>query len=143
MSDLNLNAESVESTQNSEPNERERLGNSGSSIVVSPPRNAANDDNVGVNDVIEVGGGGDGIENENGAAITTELFNGRGVGVDFGNSQRQEKLPSEIGQEISDGEVQGNIRRRRGPRSRSSQNKGITFYRRTERRESHSWYFKL
>ncbi|XP_021692156.2 uncharacterized protein LOC110673353 isoform X2 [Hevea brasiliensis] len=144
MSDVTLNAESVESTQNSEQKEGERLGNSDSSIV-SLLRDAANDNNKVVDDIVEVGGGGNGIENENDAAVTTELSlgsNGREVGKDFGNYQgqaRQENLSFEIGQEISGGEVQGNIRRRRGPRSKSSQNRGVTFYRRTERWESHSW----
>ncbi|KAF2319929.1 hypothetical protein GH714_020613 [Hevea brasiliensis] len=68
--------------------------------------------------------------------------NGREVGRDSGNSQRQEgqeNVLSAIGQEISGGEVQGKIRRRRGPRSRSSQYRGVTFYRRTGRWESHIW----
>ncbi|KAJ9158975.1 hypothetical protein P3X46_024511 [Hevea brasiliensis] len=144
MSYLNLNAESLESTQNSVPKEGERLGNSDSSIV-NPSRDGDNDNNKGVDHMVEVGGGRDESKNDNDAAVATELFlgtNGREVGRDSGNSQRQEgqeNVLSAIGQEISGGEVQGNIRRRRGPRSRSSQYRGVTFYRRTGRWESHIW----
>ncbi|KAF2319942.1 hypothetical protein GH714_020785 [Hevea brasiliensis] len=105
MSYLNLNAESVESTQNSVPKEGERLGNSDSSIV-NPSRDGDNDNNKGVDHMVEVGGGRDESKNENDAAVATELFlgtNGREVGRDCGNSQRQEgqeNVSSEIGQEI-------------------------------------------
>lgn len=133
MSDINLNAESVESTLNSD------------SLIINPSRDAANGNNKGVDDIVEVGGDGNGIENENDTAVTTEHFpgsNGRGVSRDSHGQPPEENLSFEIEQTISGGEVQGNIRRRRGPRSRSSLYRGVTFYRRTGRWESHIWYLE-
>ncbi|XP_065866365.1 ethylene-responsive transcription factor RAP2-7 isoform X2 [Euphorbia lathyris] len=108
-------------------------------------------------DILKVDGGGN--ENGNGAAVTKEFFpvsNGIiGVGGDYGNcvpqgaqgpSRNWIDLSFERQQEIGHGEVrvmqtpsQQVKKSRRGPRSRSSQYRGVTFYRRTGRWESHIW----
>ncbi|KAJ9188918.1 hypothetical protein P3X46_000268 [Hevea brasiliensis] len=105
-------------------------------------------------DILKVGSGG-GNENENVAVETKEFFpvsSGKGVGRYNGNSFGQGSsrdwidLSFERQQDIGDGEVRvvqppsQQVRKsRRGPRSRSSQYRGVTFYRRTGRWESHIW----
>nr|APQ47457.1 AP2/ERF domain-containing transcription factor [Vernicia fordii] len=110
-------------------------------------------------DILKVGSGGGG-ENENDAVMTKELFpvsdgKGMGIGDNYGNSVGQAgqgssrnwiDLSFERLQDIGDGEVrviqppsQQVKKSRRGPRSRSSQYRGVTFYRRTGRWESHIW----
>ncbi|KAF2321881.1 hypothetical protein GH714_003348 [Hevea brasiliensis] len=184
MLDLNLNAESSESIQNSDSvalmekyqyQYPEGSGTSNSSIVnadVSSNEDscstractcdASNSSNNNTSsmftfnfDMLKVGGGGGGNENENVAVVTKEFFpvsNGKGVGGGYGNSFGQGSSrnwidPSfERQQDIGDGEVrvvqpplQQVKKSRRGPRSRSSQYRGVTFYRRTGRWESHIW----
>ncbi|KAL5581164.1 hypothetical protein UlMin_013606 [Ulmus minor] len=105
-------------------------------------------------DILKVGGGDDGV-------VTKEFFpiSGGGVGEeneDFRDWQGQSSSASssarknwiELGFDQS---VAGEVRivqqpqptpvkkSRRGPRSRSSQYRGVTFYRRTGRWESHIW----
>lgn len=58
-----------------------------------------------------------------------------GVGPDHG-PQRMEVQPQQ--QQVP--QAQAKNKSRRGPRSRSSQYRGVTFYRRTGRWESHIWY---
>ncbi|XP_037495169.1 ethylene-responsive transcription factor RAP2-7 isoform X2 [Jatropha curcas] len=116
-------------------------------------------------DILKVGvggncGRGNEDENENDAVVTKEFFpvcgNGKGVGGDYANSLGQAgqgssrnwiDLSFEKQQDIGDREVrviqqpppQQVKKSRRGPRSRSSQYRGVTFYRRTGRWESHIW----
>ncbi|KAG8655308.1 ethylene-responsive transcription factor RAP2-7 isoform X3 [Manihot esculenta] len=107
--------------------------------------------------ILKVGGGAV-TENENVALETKEFFpvgNRKEVGGDYGNSIGQGTsrnwidLSFERKQDIGNGEVrevrvvqppaQHVKKSRRGPRSRSSQYRGVTFYRRTGRWESHIW----
>ncbi|XP_043817875.1 ethylene-responsive transcription factor RAP2-7 isoform X4 [Manihot esculenta] len=185
MLDLNLNAESSESIQNSDSvalmdkyqyQYPEGSGTSNSSIVNADV--SSNDDSCSTRactgdasnssknntssmftfnfDILKVGGGGGGgNENETVAAVTKEFFplsNGKGVAGDYGNffgqgsSKNWIDLSFERRHDIGDGEVrkvqpplQQVKKSRRGPRSRSSQYRGVTFYRRTGRWESHIW----
>nr|XP_009804919.1 PREDICTED: AP2-like ethylene-responsive transcription factor TOE3 isoform X1 [Nicotiana sylvestris] len=60
------------------------------------------------------------------------------AGVKFYPSETSGNLPLGKGTELSQ-QVQPMKKSRRGPRSRSSQYRGVTFYRRTGRWESHIW----
>ncbi|KAK8584521.1 hypothetical protein V6N13_138483 [Hibiscus sabdariffa] len=107
--------------------------------------------------ILKVGSGGSGNEN-NGApvVVTKELFPVKGVGADIrgtegqssGNCTNYNKWIdlSYEGKEVGHPQVtqqqpsQTAVKKsRRGPRSRSSQYRGVTFYRRTGRWESHIW----
>ncbi|KAJ8768673.1 hypothetical protein K2173_023577 [Erythroxylum novogranatense] len=103
-------------------------------------------------DILKVGGGEDENEKEN-DGLVTEFFpvnNGKNVrGVDYGVSGNSMDLSFERQKEIAGGgevrvmqqasQSQQVKKSRRGPRSRSSQYRGVTFYRRTGRWESHIW----
>ncbi|XVF68634.1 hypothetical protein PTKIN_Ptkin11bG0017100 [Pterospermum kingtungense] len=105
-------------------------------------------------DILKVGSGG-GSECQNAAAAvpvaTKELFlaNGVGDGQSSGNSNNNNNKWMDLSFERKEaGDLQVTQQQqpsqtvkksRRGPRSRSSQYRGVTFYRRTGRWESHIW----
>ncbi|EEF32153.1 ethylene-responsive transcription factor RAP2-7 isoform X2 [Ricinus communis] len=91
-------------------------------------------------DILKVGN----EENENGAVIgTKELFpveNGHGIDLSFERQQQQQEIIGVGGEvRVMQQPLQQVKKSRRGPRSRSSQYRGVTFYRRTGRWESHIW----
>ncbi|XP_058729852.1 ethylene-responsive transcription factor RAP2-7-like isoform X2 [Vicia villosa] len=90
----------------------------------------------GSNDVVTkeffpVTGGGEGLSN-NWKLQTTSSFPIRNGSVDLSFDQREEMKFVQPPQQQAK-------KSRRGPRSRSSQYRGVTFYRRTGRWESHIW----
>ncbi|XP_061363173.1 ethylene-responsive transcription factor RAP2-7-like isoform X2 [Gastrolobium bilobum] len=176
MLDLNLNADSTDSTQNGDSpvllgnfpegswNQMAESGTSNSSVV-----NADGSSNCGgdedscstrVDDVFTFNFDILKVEGGNGV-VTKELFPviGGGKGEDEGGSgnwqgQATSSFPPRNGlvdllydRQGGNGEVkkvqvqvqQRAKKSRRGPRSRSSQYRGVTFYRRTGRWESHIW----
>uniref|UniRef100_A0A2P2MS35 Ethylene-responsive transcription factor RAP2-7 isoform X2 n=1 Tax=Rhizophora mucronata TaxID=61149 RepID=A0A2P2MS35_RHIMU len=175
MLDLNLYAESAESSQNSDsadlPEKHRQFphpegsGTSNSSIVNADA--TSNDDSCSTRvysnssgpytftfDILKVGSSG-GNEKENDAVVTKELFpvcSGKGIG-EYGNSSQSSKDWMDLSLGKQQGVVDGGggevrvmqqasqqvKKSRRGPRSRSSQYRGVTFYRRTGRWESHIW----
>ncbi|XP_009413676.2 AP2-like ethylene-responsive transcription factor TOE3 isoform X1 [Musa acuminata AAA Group] len=70
-----------------------------------------------------------------GGAEESSLPPAHWVGVQFGQSPQRSATATETAAEAS----QPAKKSRRGPRSRSSQYRGVTFYRRTGRWESHIW----
>ncbi|KAL4334334.1 hypothetical protein GQ457_07G034100 [Hibiscus cannabinus] len=108
-------------------------------------------------DILKVGSGGRENENDDAPVVTTkELFPVKGDETDFpraegqssGNGSNYNKWINlsfegkEVGhpQVIQQQQSQTTVKKsRRGPRSRSSQYRGVTFYRRTGRWESHIW----
>ncbi|KAG2331928.1 hypothetical protein Bca4012_018488 [Brassica carinata] len=140
MLDLNLEADSPESTQYGDSN-ADRVDESGTST--SSVINAdADDDSCSTRaftlsfDILKVGGGGD----ESAASIsgvTREFFPVAGdCGHLRGSSSRSWMDLSFDTKSVAPAQVR---KSRRGPRSRSSQYRGVTFYRRTGRWESHIW----
>ncbi|KAE8038924.1 hypothetical protein FH972_011388 [Carpinus fangiana] len=167
MLDLNLNVVSAESTQDDDSvvfpekfreEPMDESGTSNSSIVNA---DACDDDSCSTRaagdvytfnfDILKVGGS----END---VVTKELFPvSGGANLDSVNWQGQSSSSSSskkkwIDLSLDDGGVSGEVRvvqqppqqqqvkkSRRGPRSRSSQYRGVTFYRRTGRWESHIW----
>ncbi|KAJ8751405.1 hypothetical protein K2173_016608 [Erythroxylum novogranatense] len=160
MFDLNLNAELGEPSQNSESvavldkywNHQyphpEGSGTSNSSVVNADA--SSNDDSCSTRageapctfnfDILKVGGGEN--EKRHEVAVTKEFFP-----VDHGDSATHGASRNWMNREVG---VGGEVRvtqqasqqvkkSRRGPRSRSSQYRGVTFYRRTGRWESHIW----
>ncbi|GMI92078.1 TARGET OF EARLY ACTIVATION TAGGED (EAT) 1, related to AP2.7 [Hibiscus trionum] len=108
-------------------------------------------------DILKAGSGGSEYENDDAQVVVTkELFPVKGDGADFprpegqssGNGSNYNKWinhsfeekevvhPQVMQQQPSQPTVK---KSRRGPRSRSSQYRGVTFYRRTGRWESHIW----
>nr|KJB20237.1 hypothetical protein B456_003G139800 [Gossypium raimondii] len=88
--------------------------------------------------------------------VTRELFPVKGIGADFGSSEGQSSGNSsnkskwiDLSFERKEAAAEPRVmqqqplqtvkKSRRGPRSRSSQYRGVTFYRRTGRWESHIW----
>ncbi|KAG4206921.1 hypothetical protein ERO13_A03G035500v2 [Gossypium hirsutum] len=89
--------------------------------------------------------------------VTRELFPVKGIGADFGSSEAQSSGNSsnkskwiDLSFERKEAAAEPRVmqqqqplqtvkKSRRGPRSRSSQYRGVTFYRRTGRWESHIW----
>ncbi|GLU11736.1 hypothetical protein SLE2022_284600 [Rubroshorea leprosula] len=165
MLDLNLNVASAESTQDSDSgagfanklaegsrNQMDESGTSNSSIVnddeESSSARACGDASTFFFDILKIGSGG-----ENSDAVgTRELFPVGGVGGDFMVSEGQssgnkridlsfeKKETSEVRAMHQLAQQQKQVKKsRRGPRSRSSQYRGVTFYRRTGRWESHIW----
>ncbi|KAG5515421.1 hypothetical protein RHGRI_036464 [Rhododendron griersonianum] len=109
----------------------------------------ASGDIVGFNfDILKVGGGGysRGDESSNDrVAVTHQLFpviGGDGAPNAWlrgNNSVDLSFNQARIGQQQPQQQPQQVKKSRRGPRSRSSQYRGVTFYRRTGRWESHIW----
>lgn len=175
MLDLNLDADSPESTQyggsygldrqtsdGSGGNRIEESGTSTSSVI-----NADGDDDSCSTraftlsfDILKVGSSNGGDESPasasaSAAGVTKEFFP---VAGDCGHLRDLEGSSSRSWMDLSfnhfgDGEanlvvpvvapapVPAQVKKsRRGPRSRSSQYRGVTFYRRTGRWESHIWY---
>ncbi|XP_062171887.1 ethylene-responsive transcription factor RAP2-7 isoform X4 [Alnus glutinosa] len=165
--DLNLNVVSAESTQYdhsvifSEKFREEPMDESGTSNSSIVNADACDDDSCSTRaagdvftfnfDILKVGGG----END---VVTKELFPvSGGANGDYVNWQGQSSSSSSskkkwIDLSLDDGGGSGEVRAvqqppqqqqvkksRRGPRSRSSQYRGVTFYRRTGRWESHIW----
>ncbi|GKV01120.1 hypothetical protein SLEP1_g13702 [Rubroshorea leprosula] len=165
MLDLNLNVVSAESTQDSDSgagfasklaegsgNQMDESGTSNSSIVnddeESSSARACGDASTFFFDVLKIGSGGENSD----AVVTRELFPVGGVGGDFMVSEGQssgnkridlsfeKKETSEVRAMHQLAQQQQQVKKsRRGPRSRSSQYRGVTFYRRTGRWESHIW----
>ncbi|XP_050368291.1 ethylene-responsive transcription factor RAP2-7 isoform X2 [Argentina anserina] len=125
------------------------------SSVVNADASSTNDDSCGAMttlnfDILKVGGGGE--EEDDGVFVTKELFPvnswpvaGQGqqcsparqslieLGFEHGGLKQPQPQPPPPLQ-------QPQVKKsRRGPRSRSSQYRGVTFYRRTGRWESHIW----
>ncbi|WCJ41101.1 AP2-like ethylene-responsive transcription factor TOE3 [Euphorbia peplus] len=145
MLDLNLNVESAESTQKYQQfHYPEGSGTSNSSIVNADA--SSNDDSCSTRastgdggnnniytfnfDILKVDEKGNDV-----VAVTKEFFPVRNVG-------EERKWMDEIGQSevrVMQAPSQQVKKSRRGPRSRSSQYRGVTFYRRTGRWESHIW----
>ncbi|KAI8523946.1 hypothetical protein RHMOL_Rhmol13G0111100 [Rhododendron molle] len=109
----------------------------------------ASGDIVGFNfDILKVGGGdysrGDECSNDR-LAVTRQLFpliGGDGAPnawLQGNNSVDLSFNQARIGQQQPQQQQQQVKKSRRGPRSRSSQYRGVTFYRRTGRWESHIW----
>ncbi|XP_021889761.1 ethylene-responsive transcription factor RAP2-7 [Carica papaya] len=177
MLDLDLNVDSAESNQNGDSfseklpqgsgNQMDESGTSNSSIVNADASSngGGEEDSCSTRafmlnfDILKVGGGGRGSEND--AVVTKEFFpvsgSSEGHGKDFGNSEGQSSK-SWIDLSFERGKQEGGTvggggdelrvvqqasqpakKSRRGPRSRSSQYRGVTFYRRTGRWESHIW----
>ncbi|CAI0548540.1 unnamed protein product [Linum tenue] len=102
-------------------------------------------------DILEVGGGGGNENDEDGIVVTKDFFPveqnsagqygcpARANWIDLTFERQQEIAsggPVRVIQQAAQQQVK---KRRRGPRSRSSQYRGVTFYRRTGRWESHIW----
>lgn len=174
MFDLNLNADSADSTQNGESvlllskfpegswNQMAESGTSNSSVVnADGSSNGGGDEDSCSTRADEVFTFDFGIlkveQGRNDVAMTKELFpaNG-GDGVSFGNwkgtssfgernglvdfsFERQGVMKMEM-VKVEQQQKQPAKKSRRGPRSRSSQYRGVTFYRRTGRWESHIWF---
>ncbi|XP_057449073.1 ethylene-responsive transcription factor RAP2-7 isoform X3 [Lotus japonicus] len=164
MLDLNLNAYSADSTQNGDSpsqmlseefpegswNQMAESGTSNSSVVNAD--GSSNEDSCSTRpddsftfqfDILKVEGATD--------VVTRELFPVSG-GVDGGNWQLHGAASFQRSVDLSFDQVRGNSemvkmvqphqqvkKSRRGPKSRSSQYRGVTFYRRTGRWESHIW----
>lgn len=83
---------------------------------------------------------------EDGVFVTRELFpQSKGMGFGQDSSSSSSSAAADLGLRSCDfgGNQQKQVKRsRRGPRSRSSQYRGVTFYRRTGRWESHIWLAK-
>ncbi|XWS28923.1 hypothetical protein CRYUN_Cryun25bG0113600 [Craigia yunnanensis] len=139
-------------------NQMDESGTSNSSIVNDDDESCstrANGDAFPLSfDILKVGSGGS--ENKNNDAtvmVTKELFPVKGVGAGFGSSEGQSSRNSnnnkwidlsferkEAGDPRLKQQPSQTVKKsRRGPRSRSSQYRGVTFYRRTGRWESHIW----
>ncbi|XWS53228.1 hypothetical protein CRYUN_Cryun11dG0139800 [Craigia yunnanensis] len=140
-------------------NQMDESGTSNSSIVNDDDDSCstrANGDAFTLSfDILKVRSGGSEYQNDDAAVVVTkELFPVKGVGADFGSSEGQSSGNSNNNKlmdlsferkEAGDPQVmqqqpsQTVKKSRRGPRSRSSQYRGVTFYRRTGRWESHIW----
>ena len=139
-------------------NQMDESGTSNSSIVNDDDESCstrANGDAFTLSfDILKVeSGGGEYKNNDATVVVTKELFPVKGVGADFGSYEgqssgnsnnnklidlsfeRKEAGDPRLMQQPSQTVKKG----RRGPRSRSSQYRGVTFYRRTGRWESHIW----
>ncbi|XP_038678480.1 ethylene-responsive transcription factor RAP2-7-like isoform X2 [Tripterygium wilfordii] len=162
MFDLNLNVESTESTQNEDSvvfldKYPEGSGTSNSSVVNAEA--SSNEDSCSTHaagdlctisfDILKIGAGSD-------EAVTKEFFPvSKGVRGGFLSTEMQGQYSSSFSKrnwiELTferdrEGEVpvvqqasQPPKKSRRGPKSRSSEYRGVTFYRRTGRWESHIW----
>ncbi|KAK6271878.1 hypothetical protein POUND7_008961 [Theobroma cacao] len=172
MLDLNLNAASTESTQDSDSaapltdnlnegsgNQMDESGTSNSSVVNDDDESCstrANGDAFTLSfDILKVGSRGSEFQNDDAAKVVTkELFPVKGVGGDFGSCEGQSSgngdnnkwidlsfERKEAGEpRVMQQQASQTVKKsRRGPRSRSSQYRGVTFYRRTGRWESHIW----
>ncbi|XP_022755683.1 ethylene-responsive transcription factor RAP2-7-like isoform X2 [Durio zibethinus] len=142
-------------------NQMDESGTSNSSIVNDDDESCSTRTNGGAFtlsfDILKVGSGGIEYENDEAAVVVSkELFPVKGVGADFGSSEGQSSginnnykwinLSFERKEAADPGVMQQQQqpsqtvkKSRRGPRSRSSQYRGVTFYRRTGRWESHIW----
>ncbi|XWS71771.1 hypothetical protein CRYUN_Cryun03dG0167300 [Craigia yunnanensis] len=140
-------------------NQMDESGTSNSSIVNDDDESCstrANGDAFTLSfDILKVGSGGSMYQNDEAAVVVTkELFPVKGVGPDFGSSEGQssgnsnnnkwidlsfERNDPRVMQQQQQQPSQTVKKSRRGPRSRSSQYRGVTFYRRTGRWESHIW----
>ena len=138
-------------------NQMDESGTSNSSIVNDEDESCSTRANRDVFtlsfDILKVGSGGSEYQNDEAAMVVTkELFPMKVVGADFGSSEgqssgnsnnkwidlsfvRKEAADPRLMQQQQPSQKKG----RRGPRSRSSQYRGVTFYRRTGRWESHIW----
>nr|VDC80627.1 unnamed protein product [Brassica rapa] len=153
MLDLNLDADSPESTQYGDTNaDRQTSDGSGNRVDESGTSTSsvinadADDDSCSARafthsfDILKVGGGGDG-STASISGVTKELFPvARDCGKLRGSSSRSWMDLSFDTKSVAPAPAPAQVRKsRRGPRSRSSQYRGVTFYRRTGRWESHIW----
>ncbi|KAB2068017.1 hypothetical protein ES319_A08G001600v1 [Gossypium barbadense] len=166
MLDLNLNVGSTESAQDSNsaaPFSTERNGDCGNQMDESGTSNSSivNDDDESCStrangdaftlcfDILKVGSGGNDFQNDDAdVVVTRELFPATRVGISEGQSSGNnnkwidhsfERKEADESLVIRQQPSQTAKKSRRGPRSRSSQYRGVTFYRRTGRWESHIW----
>lgn len=161
MFDLNLNADSIEASQM----EKSATSNSSNNVYADNSSNTGGDDDScstrGIGDAFtfnfdilkEEGAKEEEFTNNKELFLfreTKELDNQSSSNV---SSSRKSWMSLSFDHENSKGEMkmlqaqqqpqqQQKVKKsRRGPRSRSSQYRGVTFYRRTGRWESHIWYF--
>lgn len=79
-------------------------------------------------------------EASNTGFFTRDLFPGRPIGFGCGSGQNPMMGLVEVRSTVGPAQKSHQVKKsRRGPRSRSSQYRGVTFYRRTGRWESHIW----
>ncbi|XP_048631851.1 ethylene-responsive transcription factor RAP2-7-like isoform X2 [Brassica napus] len=150
--DLNLDADSPESTQYGDSNaDRQTSDGSGNRVDESGTSTSsvinadADDDSCSARafthsfDILKVGGGGGDGSTASISGVTKELFPvARDCGKLRGSSSRSWMDLSF--DRVAPAPAPAQVRKsRRGPRSRSSQYRGVTFYRRTGRWESHIW----
>lgn len=154
MLDLNLDADSPESTQYGDSNaDRQTSDGSGNRVDESGTSTSsvinadADDDSCSARafthsfDILKVGGGGGDESTASISGVTKELFPVAGdCGKLRGWSSRSWMDLSVGTKSVAPAPAPAQVRKsRRGPRSRSSQYRGVTFYRRTGRWESHIW----
>ncbi|CAN7116230.1 unnamed protein product [Brassica rapa subsp. narinosa] len=149
--DLNLDADSPESTQYGDSNaDRQTSDGSGNRVDESGTSTSsvinadADDDSCSTRafthsfDILKVGGGGDG-STASIAGVTKELFPVAGDCGKLQGSSSRSWMDLSFDR-VAPAPAPAQVRKsRRGPRSRSSQYRGVTFYRRTGRWESHIW----
>lgn len=159
MLDLNLDADSPESTQYGDSYADRKTsdgsGNRSETSTSSVINAEADDDSCSTRaftlnfDILKVGSSGDGCGGggDESTAVTKEFFPVAGDCGHLRGSSSRSWIDLSF-----DGSRQGETnlvapapapapvkKSRRGPRSRSSQYRGVTFYRRTGRWESHIW----
>ncbi|KAF8116033.1 hypothetical protein N665_0023s0012 [Sinapis alba] len=145
MLDLNLDADSPESTQYGDSNadgSGNRVDESGTSTSSVINAADADDDSCSTRaftrsfDILKVGGG-----DESAASISKELFPVAGDCGHLRDSSSRSWIDLSFDtKSVAPAPAPAQVRKsRRGPRSRSSQYRGVTFYRRTGRWESHIW----
>lgn len=183
MFDLNLNADSNDSTQNGDSavllweklpegswnQMAESAGTSNSSVVNaagSGGGSAAGDEDscstrvaddaltfnfdilkveaskkdVVTKQLFPVNEGAKGVTVESANWPNTSSFQGRNGSLDLSFDRQGEVKVVQVQQQQPQQPQQPAKKNRRGPRSRSSQYRGVTFYRRTGRWESHIWF---
>ncbi|KFK32291.1 ethylene-responsive transcription factor rap2-7 [Arabis alpina] len=135
MLDLNLDAESTQYVDRQTSDGLEESGTSTSSVINADGDEESCSFTLSF-DILKVGGG-----DESPASVTKEFFP---VAGDCGHLRDAEGSSSrswiDLGETKLVAPVPAPVKKsRRGPRSRSSQYRGVTFYRRTGRWESHIW----
>ncbi|RID70377.1 hypothetical protein BRARA_C02403 [Brassica rapa] len=154
MLDLNLDADSPESTQYGDSNaDRQTSDGSGNRVDESGTSTSsvinadADDDSCSARafthsfDILKVGGGGGDESTASISGVTKELFPVAGDRGKLRGWSSRSWMDLSVGtKSVAPAPAPAQVRKsRRGPRSRSSQYRGVTFYRRTGRWESHIW----
>jgi AP2-like factor (euAP2 lineage) len=153
--DLNLNVVSTESTQYdhsvifSEKFREEPMDESGTSNSSIVNADACDDDSCSTRaagdvftfnfDILKVGGANGDYVNWQGQSSSSSSLKKKWIdlSLDDGGGSGEVRAVQQPPQQ------QQVKKSRRGPRSRSSQYRGVTFYRRTGRWESHIWFVKF